>query len=284
MLGKNFSLLFFLKKPKNYVSGNMPIYMRITVEGQSKEMTTSRECDRQMWDQKVEKAYGKSEYIKELNNHLSTLQVKVFEARLLLIANNKQVTAECIKNLLTGKVEKSKMVLEVFKYHNEQIAALVNSEYSPSTLKRYKTSLGHNKLNFEFVSEYEFWFKSVRKCNHNTTIKYISNFKKIVNGCIRRGWLTKDPFLGFKMSKREVEITPLSKEDLQTISDKVFSCERLSQVRDIFLFCCFTGLAYVDIKKLKRSEIALGIDGEKWIFTSRQKQKHLQEYPCSRNQ
>jgi site-specific recombinase XerD len=287
MLGKNFSLLFYLKKPKNYVSGNMPIYMRITVEGQVKEMATSRKCDPKIWDQKAEKACGRSEYIKELNNHLSTLQVKVFEARLLLIGNNKHVDVESIKNLLTGKVEKSKMVLEVFNYHNEQIAALVNSEYSPSTLKRYKTSLGHtrsfikwkygvedfeiNKLNFEFVSEYEFWFKSVRKCNHNTTIKYISNFKKIVNGCIRRGWLTKDPFLGFKMSKREVEIIALSKEDLQAISDKVFSCERLSQVRDIFLFCCFTGLAYVDIKKLKRSEIALGIDGEKWIFTSRQK-------------
>ena len=116
MLGKNFSLLFYLKKPKNYVSGNMPIYMRITVEGQVKEMTTSRKCDPEIWDQKAEKACGKSEYIKELNNHLSTLQVKVFEARLLLIGNNKHVTAEGIKNLLTGKVEKSKMVLEVFNY------------------------------------------------------------------------------------------------------------------------------------------------------------------------
>jgi site-specific recombinase XerD len=287
MLGKNFSLLFYLKKPKNYESGNMPVYIRITVAGQVKEITTSRNCDPEIWNPKAEQASGKSEYIKELNNHLTTLQVKVFEARLLLIANNKQVTVEGIKSLLTGKKEKSKMILEVFKSHNEQIAALVNLEYSPATLKRYKTSMGHtgsfikwkygvedleiDKLNFEFISDYEFWFKSVRKCNHNTAIKYISNFKKIVNGCIRRGWLTRDPFLGFKMSKREVEITPLSKEDIQTISDKAFSCDRLRQVRDIFLFCCYTGLAYVDIKKLKRSEIALGIDGEKWIFTSRQK-------------
>jgi site-specific recombinase XerD len=102
-------------------------------------------------------------------------------------------------------------------------------------------------------------------------MKYIRNFRKIVNGCIRRGWLTRDPFLGFKMSMEEVKITPLSKEELKALSEKEFSCERLDQVKDIFVFCCFTGLAYVDIKKLKRSEIVLGIDEEKWIFTTRQK-------------
>jgi len=73
------------------------------------------------------------------------------------------------------------------------------------------------------------------------------------------------------MSKREVEVIALSKEEMQTISDKVFLCHRLNQVKDIFLFCCYTGLAYADIKKLKRSEISIGIDGEKWIFTSSQK-------------
>jgi site-specific recombinase XerD len=288
-------LLFFLKKPKNYTFGNMPIYMRITVEGQSKEMTTSRHCDPKIWDQKAGKAYGKSEYLKELNNHLSTLQVKVYEARLLLIERNKPVSAEVIKNMLIGKVEKSKMILEIFKYHNDQMASLLNSEYAPGTLERYKTSLEHtrsfikwkygvedfeiNQLNFEFASEYEFWLKTVRKCNHNTTIKYISNLKKIVNGCIRRGWLTRDPFLGFKMSKREVEIIPLSREEVKAIDEKIFPCGRLGQVRDIFLFCCFTGFAHADIKKLKRSEIVIGVDGEKWIFTNRQKTETSSRIP-----
>lgn len=287
MLGKNFSLLFFLKKPKNYESGDMPIYIRITVDGQAREMTTSRKCDPKIWNQKAEKAFGKTEQIKELNGHLTVLQVKVFEARRLLIEGDKEVTAQAIKNLLIGKVEKSKMILEVFKHHNEQMKALVNSEFSPATLERYKTSLEHTRsfikwkynkedieitrLDFEFVTEYEFWLKSIRKCNHNTSIKYISNFRKIVNRCIRSGWLAKDPFLGFKMTKREVERIALSKQDLQTLADKQFPFERLIQVRDIFLFCCFTGLAYADIKKLKRSEIAIGIDGEKWIFTSREK-------------
>jgi site-specific recombinase XerD len=265
----------------------MPIYMRITVDGLSKEMTTSRHCDPRLWDQQLEKAIGKNESQMELNHHLSTLRLKVYQARISLMESNKVITAEAIKFLLIGKPDKSRMILEVFKEHNERMNLLVNSEYSPSTLKRYKTSMDHTryfikwkynvedyeitKLDFEFISEYEFWFKSIRKCNHNSTIKYISNFRKVINGCIRRGWLQKDPFFGFKMSKREVEIIPLSGEDLKAIEDKSLPNDRLRQVRDIFLFCCYTGLAYVDIKKLKRTEITIGIDGGKWIHTKRQK-------------
>jgi hypothetical protein len=260
-----------------------------------KELTTSRKCDPELWDQKSERAYGKGGYIKELNNHFSTLKVKVFEARLLLIENNTIVTAESIKNLLIGKVEKSKTIAEVFKNHNDQLAALIGSDYSPETLRRYKICFGHtlsfikwkygiedleiSKLNYEFLTDYLFWLKTVGKCNHNTSMKYIRNFRKIVNGSIRRGWLTRDPFLGFKMSMEEVKITPLSKEELKALSEKDFSCARLDQVKDIFLFCCFTGLAYVDIKKLKRSEIVVGIDEEKWIFTTRQKTSTASRIP-----
>lgn len=269
--------------------------MRITVDGLPKEMTTARHCDPQSWNQKAEKAFGKTEQVRELNDHLTALQVKAFEARRLLIESSKEITAEAIKNLLTGQSEKARMILDVFSHHNEQMKALVNKEFSPATLERYKTSLEHTrsfiqwkynkedleitKLDFDFVTDYEFWLKSVRKCNHNTTIKYISNFRKIVNRCIRSGWLTKDPFLGFKMTKREVERTALSKQEIQAIADKTFLSERLTQVRDIFLFCCYTGLAYADIKKLKRSEIAIGIDGEKWIFTSRQKTETASRIP-----
>jgi site-specific recombinase XerD len=179
------------------------------------------------------------------------------------------------------------MLLEVFQNHNEQMEALVGQEYAPGTLERYKTSYNHTKsylkwkfqiedlditkLNFEFISDYEFWLKSVRKCDHNTTMKYLSNFKKIVIKCIKNGWLQKDPFIGFNMAKREVERTALTENELEIIQSKRFSIKRLKLVRDIFLFSCYTGLAYADVQKLKRSEIMIGVDGEKWIFTKRQK-------------
>ena len=80
-----------------------------------------------------------------------------------------------------------------------------------------------------------------------------------------------NPFIGFKLVKKEVVREILSKEDLEKMARVQFPTERSGQVRDIFLFCCYTGLAYADIKKLKRSEIVIGVDGERWIFTSRQK-------------
>ncbi|HEY6082789.1 MAG TPA: site-specific integrase, partial [Chitinophagaceae bacterium] len=192
-----------------------------------------------------------------------------------------------LKNLLTGKEADKKMILEIFGYHNEQMKELVGREFAPGTLQRYKTSLDHTRsfikwkygkedmdirqLNYEFISEYAFWLKSVRHCGHNTTVKYLSNFKKIVLRCVRNGWLPGDPFTGFKLTKKEVVRTALTEQELQTIAGKSFAMERMNYVKDIFLFSCYTGLAYIDVKQLRRDEIATGIDGEKWIFTKRQK-------------
>jgi site-specific recombinase XerD len=172
---------------------------------------------------------------------------------------------------------------------NDQMAALIKAgkDYAPATLDRYNTSRDHTqaflqwkygladidikRLNYEFVNDYEFWLKTQRNCAHNTTMKYISNLKKIVNGCIRKGWLLKDPFLGFKATKQEVEREALTQQELDKIHSKLFLTDRLNYVKDIFLFSCYTGLAYADVKKLKRSEIGPGIDGNHWIFTSRKK-------------
>ena len=95
--------------------------------------------------------------------------------------------------------------------------------------------------------------------------------RKIVNRCIRSGWLHRDPFIGFKMTKREIERTALTEFELNTLSEKTLHTERLTAVRDIFLFSCYSGLAYADVKKLKRSEIIIGIDGDKWVVSRRQK-------------
>ncbi len=92
-----------------------------------------------------------------------------------------------------------------------------------------------SKLSFEFATDYEFWLKTVRKCAHNTSIKYVANFKKIVNHCVRNGWLTRDPFPGYKMIKKEVDVNPLTKEELQVLREKQFVSVRMDQVRDDML-------------------------------------------------
>jgi site-specific recombinase XerD len=217
------------------------------------------------------------------------LQRQVYDKRKELLDNDLEVSAENIKTLMMGKeiCRQRYMLMEIFRHHNEQMSALVGREYAPGTLERYITAFKHTRsflqwkykvddmditrLDYEFITEYEFWLKSTRKCDHNSTIKYLSNFRKIVNRCIRNGWLQRDPFLGFKMTKREVDRVALTESELQALADKGFSTERLQAVKDIFLFSCYTGLAYADVKKLKRPEIVTGVDGEKWIINKRQK-------------
>lgn len=126
-------------------------------------------------------------------------------------------------------------------------------------------------IDHAFITDYEFWLRSVRKCANNAAVKYIKNFKKIVRICMANGWLDKDPFINYKSKVKVVERVFLTHTEIQTLLNKSFVSERLELVRDIFIFSCFTGLAYVDVKKLTKENLNIGIDGHKWIFTHRQK-------------
>jgi site-specific recombinase XerD len=295
MLEKTFSLLFYLKKPKNYLKGIKPIYLRITVDGIPKEISTGRQCYPDRWNAKAGRCNGTKEDSKSLNSFLDILQTKVYEVRRKLLEKNELITAERLKSTLKGNDGTVRMLMKIFQQHNDEVKSLVGKDFAPGTLERYKTSYDHTKsfmewkygvsdldikkLDYEFVSQYEFWLKSVRNCNHNSSIKYISNFRKIVNRCIRNGWLDKDPFVGFKMTKREVIPVFLTEYELERIIEKKFASERLTEVRDVFIFCCYTGLAFTDVKKLKPSEIGIGIDGSKWIFMNRQKTETRSRIP-----
>lgn len=288
MLEKSFGLLFFLKQPKNQNTIGKFIYLRITVDGIAKEISTKRIWYSDRWNQSYGRATGNKEDAKILNIFLESLTAKIHQAKLSLIELNRSVTAETIKNIITGNGEDRKKLLDIFKYHNLQIETLVaKGEYSPLTLKRFKTTYKHTAafiksqyhtddidirdLNYEFVTEYSFWLKATKNCAHNSVMKYISTVKKIVIECIRKKWLREDPFSEFKTAQKEVEIIPLDEQDLKAITKKKIEIERLALVRDIFLFSCYTGLAYVDVNKLTRDKIVKGIDGKQWIITRRQK-------------
>ena len=287
MLEKSFSILFYLKKPKGYVKGAIPIYMRITVDCVPKEMTTKHECDPERWNSEAQRAKGTNETSKSLNSHLDLLERQVHEARKRLIESQTSITAAGLKSILTGQADKPRMLLELFAEHNKKLSTLVGKEFALGTLKRYDTTLEHvraflkfhyncsdvsiTSLDFAFASNFEFYLKTQRNCNHNSTMKYIGNMRKIVNYCLKSGWLQKDPFFGYKMAKKEVIREYLTDTELQAIKSKVFSIDRLNQVRDIFVFSCYTGLAYIDVFQLTPNQIGRGIDGNLWIFTNRQK-------------
>ena len=284
---KTFSVFFWLKKPQQHNKGPFPIYLRITVGGQRTEYSIQRQCDSSRWDPVRGRAVGTKEDVKTLNVYLDSVQRKVYEAYQTLLDGRKEITAKSIKNHLLGVTERPRMILEIFGEHNTNMAALVGNGYAHQTHKRYETTLDHtraflqwkyniedidiSKLNYEFIADFEFYLRSVRRCGHNSTVKYLTNFKKIVLICVKKDWLAKDPFTGYSLATKEVAKPYLDGEELRVLAEKEFAIERLRIVRDIFLFSCYTGLAYVDVHKLKRSEIVRGIDGNRWIFTHRQK-------------
>lgn len=286
-MNKTFSLLFFVKKAKAVANGTAPIYLRITIDGKISEIATKRYIIPDKWNSAAQKINGNTEDVKTLNAYLKTLEQQVYEAHHQMMKDKVVVTAESLKHKLQGTGERQRTLIPIFQDHNNKIEALLNDEFAPGTLERYKTSLKHTtdflqwkynvsdidikKIDHAFVTEYEFYLRSVRKCNNNTAVKYIKNFGKIIRICIANGWLDETPFANYKSKVKEVERPYLSEEEIQIIIDKQFKTKRLNQVKDIFLFSCLTGLAYIDVKKLTKSNITIGIDGEKWIYTNRQK-------------
>jgi site-specific recombinase XerD len=283
----NFSLLFYMKKQKNYQSGSAPIYIRITVSGKRSETTTGRECEPSRWNTGAGRANGTKEDTRAFNAFLDDLQTKVYQAHRLLTEADELITAETIRNKFLGKTEKPRSLIEIFKDHNKKAEALIGKEYAKGTLCRYQTSLKHTidflkwkynltdidikKVDHAFLMEYEFYLRSERKYANNSAVKYIKNFGKIIRICIANRWLIYDPFLNYKNKIKTVDRVYLTTGELQEMTNKDMVTDRLTQVRDIFLFCCFTGLAYADVKKLRRWDLVTGIDGEQWISIKRQK-------------
>jgi len=286
-MNKTFNLLFFIKKNKIRTNGTAPIYLRITIDGKAADIAAKRYIDPQKWDVKAHKALGNSQEAKTLNLYLKTLEQQVYDSHYQMLKEEDFVTSESLKSKLLGTDVSTRMLIPIFQDHNDKVEALVGQDFAPGTLERYKTSLKHTqefliwkyktsdiditKIDHAFIMDYDFWLRSVRKCANNTAVKYIKNFKKIIRLCMANGWLSKDPFLSYKAKLKVVERPYLNKEEIQTIYEKEFASDRLIQVRDIFLFSCYTGLSYVDVKKLTKSNVNIGIDGDQWIFTHRQK-------------
>ncbi|MEQ9413837.1 MAG: site-specific integrase, partial [Cyclobacteriaceae bacterium] len=268
-MSASINILFYAKKTKTTIDQLVPIYMRVTINKNRFEISTKRYVKLEQWSSNSGRLKGSHEEARQVNSLLDAFKVRVYDYQREILNEGKTLSVETLKHKWFGIItERPRMLLEIFEHHNRQMKDLVGQEFSPLTLERYTTSKKHTRdfmkwkynvddmnikdLNYEFITDYEFWLKSVRKCDHNTTMKYLSNFKKIVNICLKNGWLARNPFLGYKITKREIERPYLSHDELEAISSREFPVVRISQVRDIFLFSCYTGLAYADVKKLSR--------------------------------
>ncbi len=282
------SILFWLLSNRvSKKTGEVPVMVRITVDGKRAELSTGKKVLPEKWNVNSGRMKGNMEEARLLNKHLSTIHLdleRIFDR----LSDEKQfISAQAIKSIYLGKNIKQHLFMELFKYHNGQIKDQVGKGYSKGTLLRFETTYKHtrdfikhhfgkedinlNELKYDFITEFEFYLKSVKGISHNTVMRYLKIFKKIVLMAVKNEWLDKDPFSRYTMTMKEVKKGYLNKEELQSLYDKEFSMERLEQVRDIFLFCCYTGLSYADVRKLTPENISKGLDGEYWIFVDRTK-------------
>lgn len=289
-----FSVLFYIKRTKKRKDGTVPIFARLTVNGLRAEFALQKSIDEHQWNKEKGCVKGSKINAKKFNLSLDLVKNKLYGHKLEIEEEGKEVTAARLKNAYLGIEEDPKTILGVFKEHNDWFKSLIGIDYAKGTWQRYEACYNHVKQFIEFkykkkelslreitplfIRDFGHYLKTEKKCCHNTTTKYMRNFKKITSLAITNGWLKADPFANVKFHFDEVDLDFLTEEELNTVINKQFDFERLQQVKDVYLFCCFTGLAFVDVKSLSYSDIQDN-DGELWIKKRRQKTKNWCNIP-----
>ncbi len=284
----NFKVLFYLKKGRNSKPSSLPIYVRVTINGQRAEWSVQRTCEPAKWNQQAGRVLGNHEKAKILNQFLDAIQGNIHEIQKEYTLRNERITAEQVRaRMLHQSEEKKHSLVEVYQYHNDQFEKLVGAEFSYGTYKKFKSALTSLKaflqwkfkkddvylteVNNKFITDYEFYLKTIQKLQHNSAMGVIKKLKKIIRQCVANDWLDKDPFRSYKITTKETHRNFLLKDELELLRTKSIAVQRLDQVRDIFLFSCYTGLSYSDVMMLTQKDISIGIDGEQWVFTNRTK-------------
>ena len=282
-----FSILFYPRGNDINKNGKAPIYLRITIDGKRSELSIKRKVLLEKWNTNAGKMRGTTSNVRELNRYMDGIRNRVYKIHDKLSESESTITAEIIKNIFLGKDEKHKMLLKIFQNHNDQVEKLIGNGFAAGTAERYRTAKKHTEdyikleynlndipvkdVDHKFITGFEYYLKTERNCAHNTAIKYITNFKKIIRIAYANDWIRKDPFFNWKARLKVVDREFLTEEEIQKMVDKQLHTLRLNHVKDIFIFCCFTGLAYSDVKKLSKDNIVIGIDGERWIKIKRTK-------------
>jgi integrase len=283
-----FGIVFYLRRQKGK-NGRAPVYVRITVDGKRTDISLKKTIAVNQWSSAKGMGKGNSEQIKILNTYLEQIRSQIVESYQQLQLKRELITVETVKNKYLGIEEKEHSVMSLFEYHNREMknvlewGTLKNYFTTAKYFKRYMNRVLHtsdiylSELRYKFLTRFEKFMRESESldpnnpCNHNTIMKHIERFKKVINLAIRNEWMEKDPFLNFKMTFIRKEIDHLSNDELKTLEFKKISVSRLQPVRDLFVFSCYTGLAYGDVYNLTPDHIKIGIDGEQWLTTYRKK-------------
>lgn len=251
--------------------------MRITVNGARVGNNIRMSIEPALWNQAKEFAKGKSREACELNLYIEQAKIKLCKLFDELEELSHPVTARILQEKFFGVNEEVKEIrtfIQTIQEHNDQSRELVGTDYALITVRRYesckrylaeliklkydKEDLPLSDVNGELVRAFEFYLKTEKECQQNTVIRYMKCLKKITNLALANEWITKDPFTGIKFHEKEVIREFLTMDELLTLYNKEFSLNRITVVRDVFIFASFTGLAFIDVQQLSAEHINTG--------------------------
>lgn len=289
------TLIYYLRKTRIDKEGKAPIYVRLTVNGRRAEVCARARILPRYWNQSRGKAVENNREGREINRLLEAISFNIAQTRRTLEAEGKEITATGIMDRYLGKdLPERHTLMEVFREHNKRCRALIGIDFTASTIQRYESlmritgefllkeygseDLYLDELPVHLVEDYEFYMKTERRCVHNTVMKNLKTS--------RRSSASRKATDGFRRTRFTANISTwsrrpsfLEKQEFLSMLHKEISIPRLAQVRDIFCFCCLTGLAFTDVQQLKAEHLVADIHGKIWIRKARQKTKNMCNIP-----
>ncbi len=286
---------YILRKDR-IVDNLAPVYLKLLLEGRKAYVSTGQKTKLAEWDEKGGRFLGVSPLVNSKNELLDRMRLEVISIYNELKAFDKDITVDVLRARLDNPTQdKRKSLLECCEIYNSSFEKLVGIEISPITFGRYSTfadRIKHflsiklkqkdillNDVKYSFGIEYEHFLKTEIKLHQNTVVKYIQYLNRVLDYCVKYEWLERNVLFGYKCPVKEAKREYLTQEELDRIINKDIKLPRLSEVRDCFVFCCYTGYAYKDAALLTPEQIVTGINGRKWIYTSRQKTENVSNVP-----
>lgn len=289
-LNYTYSRILWIKKSKIRSNGEAPIYLRITIDGKRTEIATKKWIAVDKWNPSTQTIRGNTDEVRTTNTLLQNLLSKVDRIHFDLSLQDLVPTPEEIKKQLFGVEDKPeyKTILEAFDYHNLKLSEQVKiGKVVSKTYTRYiitknkvvafmqhqykKDNMPLPEMRLRFVTEFEHYLLTIDKLQSNTAHKYIKNLKKIMNMAVGLDWIPSNPFNQFKCSYSNPEREILNQDEINILLNKKLHSPRLEEVRDVFIFCCYTGFAYSDVYEFRQNAVMKGLDGNLWLSTLRQK-------------
>ena len=297
MVRSSFSILFFIRESKARKNGNVPIEVMITVNGERNSFSTGKQIAIEKWDKTKQQVKGKDQETQNLNNYLKAIKAKLYQKEAELLERGFIITAQILYDAYFDKVEslKERSLFEVFEEHNQEQEKLVGNGVSKAThwvsvytirllrefvQQKYKREdLYLRELNLNFIQSFHSFLRIDKGMAQNSSTKHLKLLKKIINLSVANSYMAFNPFSTYKVEREPVDIDFLDEEELRKIINFDTPLPRLERAKDMFLFGCFTGLSYIDIKTLTPEHFEKDNTGRIWIKKRRVKTGVLSRIP-----